>query len=310
MAIRSIKEIIQNRAYLISPSDRKIFEEGTLQSFFGLGDKDVIEFIIYDLSDNQLPQENGGLVRYIPMTTENIGKYILIPEGTILKQYEFPTEYFIDAELLIREAGYSTGVFKTQTTLLNKRVGSEQLYDKVWITEISPSRTEIRVEPLKKGMELNPELLNRFNLFIANGDFRDDTIYFVPQFLAKINSNTIDDFIKSSYGSKYFSRFLTEYSITDFDRFCADVYETFVESAMYEFTNRYSTVTDINYGKPKTTPPQIELTVSKIVDKCKELIVLAISYHLANPIFTTSATFDNKTDSSDDAIKQAIIRLN
>jgi hypothetical protein len=126
MAIKNIKEIIKNKGYFVEQNDRKIFEEGDLQSFFGFGDKDAIEFIVYDVNDNQLPQADGNLVRYIPMTSQNINDYILIPEGTVFQQYNLPKEYFIDAERLLREAGYNNGIFKTQFTLLNKRVGIEK----------------------------------------------------------------------------------------------------------------------------------------------------------------------------------------
>ena len=96
MAIKNIKEIIKNKGYFVEQNDRKIFEEGDLQSFFGFGDKDAIEFIVYDVNDNQLPQADGNLVRYIPMTSQNINDYILIPEGTVFQQYNLPKEYFID----------------------------------------------------------------------------------------------------------------------------------------------------------------------------------------------------------------------
>lgn len=46
--LRNFKEIVQNKAYRINPNDRKIFEEGDLQSFFGLSEDDVIEFIMYN----------------------------------------------------------------------------------------------------------------------------------------------------------------------------------------------------------------------------------------------------------------------
>ena len=59
-------------------------------------------------------------------------------------------EFFVDIEKLIKEAGYSQGIFKTSVSLLNRRLGSEERkFDKVWIHEISPSRTEIRILPLK-----------------------------------------------------------------------------------------------------------------------------------------------------------------
>ena len=43
------------------------------KSYFGIGDADTIEFILYDSSDNLLPQgENGDLVRYIFLDDVNI----------------------------------------------------------------------------------------------------------------------------------------------------------------------------------------------------------------------------------------------
>ena len=154
MAIKTFKEIIDNKGYRIEAKDREIFEQGNLQSFFGLGDQDAIEFIMYDINDNQLPQKGGDLVNYVTLSTQNIKDYILLPEGTIFQRYQFPKEYFVDVERLIKEAGYDSGIFKTQITLINKRVGSEQKYNKLWINEISPSRTEIRLLPLKKGLSI------------------------------------------------------------------------------------------------------------------------------------------------------------
>jgi len=143
MAIKTFKDIIDYKGYRINSKDRKIFEEGNLQTFFGFGESDAIEFIVYDVNDNQLPQINDELVRYVPMTTQNIKDYFLVAEGTLFQKNQFPSEYFVDAERLLREAGYDNGIFKTQITLLNKRVGSEKNQDKLWISEISPSRTEI-----------------------------------------------------------------------------------------------------------------------------------------------------------------------
>ena len=54
MAIKTFKEILDNKGYRVNSNDRKIFENGDIQSFFGLGQNDCIEFIIYDINDNQL----------------------------------------------------------------------------------------------------------------------------------------------------------------------------------------------------------------------------------------------------------------
>ena len=86
MAVKGFKDIIQNRGYKIDSKDRRVFEEGNLQSFFGFGESDAIEFVLYDVNDNQLPQRNNELVRYVPLTSDTITDYFLIAEGTLLEK--------------------------------------------------------------------------------------------------------------------------------------------------------------------------------------------------------------------------------
>lgn len=309
MAIKSFKDIIDNKGYRINSNDRKIFEEGTLESFFGFGEKDAIEFIVYDANDNQLPQINDELVRYIPLTSENIREYFLIPEGTLFQKYQFPNEYFVDVERLLRESGYDNGIFKTQITLLNKRVGSNNPFDKLWISEISPSRTEIRVFPLKKGIDLNPELQKRYDLFIRNGQFRDDTINLAINFLEKITPTVIDTFLQNKYSEKWFNKLIGEYKIQDFDIFSQKVYEKFVEASIFHFTNRISNPNDINYGKPKRSKPDIELSVEQIKDLCKTILIYCIDFYLLRPDFIKEASFDKKEDDSTDVVNKVLQRL-
>jgi hypothetical protein len=309
MAIKTFKEILNNQGYRISSNDRKIFEEGNLESFFGFGEKDAIEFIVYDLNDNQLPQINDELVRYVPITTANIKDYFLIAEGTVLKKNQFPTEYFIDVERLLREAGYDNGIFKTQITLLNKRVGSEAPADSLWISEISPSRTEVRLLPLKKGLQLNPELKKRFDLFINNGEFRDDTINLAFNFIEKVNPTVIDNFLKSKYSTKWLDKMVSEFKIKDFDTFSTRVFEKFVEASFYEFTNRISDIRDVKYGKPKTERPVIELSVNQIESICKRILIMCIDFYLSKPDVKKEATYDAGMDDSIDIVGKVLQRI-
>jgi hypothetical protein len=309
MAIKTFKEILNNQGYRISSNDRKIFEEGNLESFFGFGEKDAIEFIVYDLNDNQLPQINDELVRYVPITTANIKDYFLIAEGTVLKKNQFPTEYFIDVERLLREAGYDNGIFKTQITLLNKRVGSEAPADSLWIAEISPSRTEVRLLPLKKGLQLNPELKKRFDLFINNGEFRDDTINLAFNFIEKVNPTVIDNFLKSKYSTKWLDKMVSEFKIKDFDTFSTRVFEKFVEASFYEFTNRISDIRDVKYGKPKTERPVIELSVNEIESICKRILIMCIDFYLSKPDVKKEATYDAGLDDSVDIVGKVLQRI-
>jgi hypothetical protein len=297
--LKNFKEIIQNKAYRINPNDRKIFEQGDLQSFFGLSEDDIIEFIMYDFSENQLPQKDNGLVRYISLTNQNINDYFLLAEGTVMTKNNLPSEYFIDVERLINEAGYANGLFKTQISLINKRIGSYKLDDKVWISEISPSRTEVRVFPLEKSANIS-DIKERFNIFYNNGDFRSDTIYNALRLVESINSSVIDDFIKNTYGQGWYEKLKTEYKISNFDSFTVNVHKKFVESCYYEFTNRISDIKDVKYGKPRTTKPPLQLSEDKIVRRLSELIVNSINFYLSQKDEQLSATSVNASIASID----------
>ena len=79
MALETFKEIVERKGYLVENEDRKIFEKEIKKSNFGLGVSDMIEFILYDSNDNQLPQgEDAKLVRYIHIDDKNINDYFLI----------------------------------------------------------------------------------------------------------------------------------------------------------------------------------------------------------------------------------------
>lgn len=304
MAIRNIKEIIDNKGYIINATDRKIFEEKDLQSFFGFSNNDAIEFIIYDVNDNQLPQQNGELVRYISLSNQNINDYFLIADGTLFQKYKLPNEYFIDAERLLKEAGYTNGIFKTQTTLINKRVGSEKVYDKLWIQEISPSRTEVRIFPLNEGVIINPELKERYDIFVNGGDFREDTISKAIRFIEKIDSSQITSFLQAKYTVEWLNELILEFKIHNIEELSTKIYNTFIESAIYEFTNRISKLNDLNYGKPKNSNPSIALSSKDIINICRALLIDIIDYYLPQQDikqFTTTA--DNFIPSIDNSNK-------
>lgn len=302
MALQNFKNIIDNNAYLISDKDRKIFETGNLASFFGFSESDAIEFIIYDINDNQLPQSSYGLVRYIYLTTENISDYILIPEGTQLENLNFPKEYFVDIERLLKEAGYENGIFKTQITLINRRVGSERTDDKIWIKDISPSRLEIRLLPLKKPLSNEYDLEQRYNLFTNGAIFNDDIQHNIDTFLSKITPLSIKSYLETKYSTTFIGRLQSEYGIGDVDTFSNTIYTKFVESAKYEFSNRVSDINDINYGMPKSTMPPLGLSLEDIKRICGNLIKNSVNKYLINPSINENIQFTNATDVSLDAI--------
>ena len=308
MAIQTFKDIIDSKGYRINSKDREIFETSDLQSFFGLSDNDAIEFIVYDANDNQLPQADFGMVRYVPLTTQNIKDYFLIADGTIFQAYSFPNEYFIDVERLLGEAGFVNGIFKTQITLINKRAGSDSKFDKLWISEIAPSRTEVRLMPLNRPENTETDLFERYGIFVKDGHFREDTIEFALQFIEKINPTKISSFIKNKYGTAWFDKMNAEFQIKGFDIFITNIHNKFMQSSLYEFTNRNSDIKDLNYGKHNKTKPSIELTKDVIKSTIIRLLIKAIDYYLSKPDVKINATYDVTTDESMDIVGQVLQR--
>lgn len=309
MAIKTFKEIINDKGYRISTKDRDIFEEGTLQSFFGFTDSDMIEFILYDINDNQLPQgEFGDLARYIPMNSENIKDYFLIADGTKFQAFQFPSEYFIDAERLINEAGYDNGIFKTQITLLNKRVGYESPNEKLWIKEISPSRTEVKLLPLRNDVADKTDLLRRFGVMVNGKDFRDDIIPYIGQFIETISPTEIDSFIKKIYGNKWYDKMVAEFGIAGFDRLMTIITNKFREAMFNEFSNRYSSINSSNYGNPKSTKLSLSFSKDDVYKVGQRIIVECIDYYLPKRTIQSQTDVDTIFDESFDKIAKVLQR--
>jgi len=307
MAIKTFKEIIENKGYRISTKDREIFEKGTLQSFFGFSDADMIEFIVYDANDNQLPQgDEGKLVRYIPLSSENIKDYFLIADGTTFQAFQFPNEYFIDVERLINEAGYNNGIFKTQITLLNKRVGFDNLNEKLWIKEISPSRSEVRLLPIINEVSKKTDLLTRYDILQRGSNFRDDIIPYVSNFVNMIDPSEVSLFIKKVYGEKWYNNFVSEFGIGGFDSLTTKIYEQFTKSVYNEFSNRVSSITDVNYGKQKKTKPSLEFSKEDVYKISQRIIIELIDLYLPKRTIQSETDVDLEFDASVDKINTII----
>lgn len=222
------------------------------------------------------------MVKYIPLTSENIKNYFLIAEGTTLQLGNFPKEYFIDVNQILNDSGYDAGIFKTQVTLLNRRVGDyrQNINAKLWIKEISPSRTEIKVLPQRNNVADSTDLRKRFGMLTNDSDFRDDVIPFVFQFINQVTPNDIDTFIKQIYTTKWFNKLTEEFSIREFDRFATRVHKKYIEAVTNEFQNKISNVNDANFGKKKGGLPSLELSVEAVEQICLKILVDVVDREL------------------------------
>ena len=287
MAIKEFKEIVDRKGYLVESEDRKIFEQELTKSNYGLGCNDMIEFILYDSNDNQLPQgEDGKLVKYISIDDADYNKYFLnLPKNPYTNKSNDSDDYIVDLQQLILDSGYSNGIFKTQVTFLNRRVGSEVGLDKTWIHEVSPSRTEIRILPLKN-KSTDEDLEKRFSVFTSNSTFRDDIIYNIREYIDSINIEKIKEFITfrkgtEADGKQYINLIKKEFKTNNFDSFLLKIRDKWIESIKYYVDGFGWDITNLNYGKPLGNKQDcIELSLKELQTDLESSLIKIIDMFL------------------------------
>lgn len=287
MAIKDFKNIEERKGYLVEDEDRKIFETEISKSNFGLGCGDMIEFILYDSNDNQLPQgEDGKLVRYITTDSDDYKSYFLnVPTNPYTKKSNDASNYVVDLERLIKDSGYNNGIFKTQITFLNKRVGSESENDKLWVHEISPSRTEIRLLPLK-GYSSEEDLEKRYSVFTNESTFRDDIIYNIQEYIDNVSVDKIKSYILSSKGTqaegkKYVDLIKKEFKIDNFDSFLLKIRQKWIETLKFYVDGRDWKVGSLTYGKPLGNLKEcIELSLTELKRDVEASLINVIEFFL------------------------------
>lgn len=313
MAIKGFKDIIDRKGYKVDSEDRKVFEKEISKSNFGLGCSDMIEFILYDSSENQLPQgEDEKLVRYIHINDANIENYFIISDNQFTKKKDGTPEFIVDLEKLIREAGYSNGIFKTQVTLLNRRVGSDAKEgDDMWIHEISPSRTEIRILPNRAKGE-NKDLEKRLSLFLDNKNFRDDVIYYVNVFIDKLELEKILQYFlfckgKEQDGIDYINLIKEEFEVESFEILLNRIKTKFVKSMEYYSQRRNWHINDINFGKPLGDESDcVELSIEQLERDAQQSLINCIDFYLPKRDVQVDNILSKEEQITFDKVKQIL----
>ena len=214
---------------------------------FGDCKYDVMEVSLYDINNNILPQSSGNNVAYIKMgDIKNYMYQITNKQG--LK------ELAIDAEKLINDLGYTNGIIKVNINFVRYKVGSEDVLESVWIEEISPSREEIRIVPLKtKSADINNKTKNQFkNLENLNKDFK----YYKQALLNSLNSfdNTfldkINSHLETNYGKDFFNILKKDFGLSNFNIIRDKISNDFKQSIDYYLNNKYYKISESRFGKP------------------------------------------------------------
>jgi hypothetical protein len=214
---------------------------------FGDCHYDVMEVSVYDVNNNLLPHRSGKNVEYVK--AEHIKDYLFS-----MTNKGGQKEIAIDAEKLLNNLGFTNGILKLNLNFVRQRVGSNDELQRVWIQEISPSREEIRVVPLKtKDDAINKDTNKQFkNLDNLTKDFK----YYKKNILDSLDSfefnflSTIDDALVAKFGNDFRQTVRKDFGLRDLDAFNKRVFQNFKDSITNWVNNRYYDISQSNFGKP------------------------------------------------------------
>ena len=246
--IEDINNKTSNEGKFIQKDDLFILSKNEIEKTdFGVGKYDIMEVSVYDVNNNLLPQKSGNKVTYIKKG--DIQNYLYN-----LTNKAGQREIAINIEKLLNSLGFTNGILKVNINFVRNKVGSDNELQKVWIQEISPSRNEIRVLPLKTKDENINNITNRQfkNLKSLNKEF----LYYKNAILDSLTSfdNTfltkIDSYLETKYGKDFFNLLKKDFGLTRFDLFRTKIFEDFKISVSHYLNNNYYTIGESNFGKP------------------------------------------------------------
>jgi len=147
--------ISTNKGVRIDEADLKIFSRENTDAYFGLSEKDNIEFSLYDTNNNLL----GYAIK-----PDN---QIQLRDGNAQVSGQ-PAQILLDPKSDINALGFQTGNFKVSYQFFRNKFGSYLNSERAYIQEISPSREEIRILPVMYGNDNDTNRKTDFEQFKLN----------------------------------------------------------------------------------------------------------------------------------------------
>jgi hypothetical protein len=214
---------------------------------FGDCERDVMEVSVYDINNNLLPHKTGNNVAYIKPNNIKDYLYNITNKGG-------QKELAINIEKLLNDLGFTNGILKVNINFVRNKVGTDNDMTRVWIQEISPSREEIRIVPLKtKDEGVNAITNNQFkNLDNLHKDFK----YYKKNILDSLDRfeatslTKIDDVMVAKFGNDFINVLRKDFGLRDFKGFRTRIFENFRDSIKNWVNNKYYDISQSNFGKP------------------------------------------------------------
>ena len=251
----------------------------TEEAEFGECKYDVMEVSVYDINNILLPQKSGKNVAYIKKNS--IGSYMYSLTNTLGKK-----ELAINIEKLLNDLGFTNGILKVNINFVRSRIGSENELERVWIHEISPSRAELRIIPLKSNSaEINVTNTKQFsNLNNLNRDFK----YYKKNILDGLDSfertslQSIDDALTAKFGNDFQSVLKKDFGLSNFGVFKTKIFTDFRDSVNHWLNNKNYDIVQSAFGSPsvKRFDDCEQYDFSYLLNEIKNILNNSISFNI------------------------------
>jgi hypothetical protein len=298
----------------LTATELKLIDKGFIATPFLIGNNDVLEFVLYDSTSNVLEQKDYGNVRYI--NANEISNYIIRSENVLDTIYD-GGGFLIDVKKLVKEAGYNTGVFRVQFNFVNNRIGSKIEMDRLWVHEISPSRTELRLLPYNNfntniayEADIERDLNQAYESFVV-GRFSGDEVYSeINEIINRLDVQRLQDTFAKIKSKDYIDRMQYEFGITNYDQFFSKVLESMAQSVRHALLHKNSTIGSSDFGKP--LGDEVDFTYynkNDIVNLLNKKFRDACEFHLPTRTLANEVLIDAQTQESIDKLATLIQKL-
>lgn len=268
-----------NQGEFLTYNDNFIVTKNEVEATdFGDCKYDVMEVSVYDINNNLLPHKSGKNVAYIKTGDIKNYMYNLTNAGG-------QDELAIDIERLLNDLGFTNGILKVIVNFVRNKIGTDNEFTRVWIHEISPSREEIRILPLKtKDDKVTKQTEREFNnLNNLTKDFK----YHKKNILDTLDSfevrylESITDSMISRFGNDFLAVLKKDFGLSDFDAFKGRIFADFKNSVTYWLNNKYYNISESNFGKASEIRfincEQYEFKT--LIDEIRSILRNCIEYH-------------------------------
>lgn len=314
---KNIEEVINKGTSLtteLNPIDLALINQGFKATPFNIGVNDVLEFILYDSSNNLLEQKDYGNIRYIK--GEEINEYLIQSEN-ILDKILDGGGFLIDIKRLIKEAGFNIGVFRVQLNFVNDRVGSSVEKDKMWIHEISPTRLELRLLPYDNFDETSNEdidtkidLNQAYNSFVLNKFSGDEMYSEIDEIINRLTPADLYNTFRKIKNQNYIDQLGNEFGINSFEVFFSKVLESMKIAVRHTLLHKNSVIGSEAFGR--SLGDEIDFVYynkSDIVKLLNDKFEESVRFHLPKRTLADDVKLDNITQQSIDRLQDLIQTL-